>query len=89
MQRPLPEVPHKGLFTPLSRLPSHPVPSAPGAGPCPEADLGLELHEDFGNGSACSSGGSCPDPPADQNLRAPLAKPFMLLLYFTGAPVFV
>ena len=50
------------------------MPSAPGAGCHPEPDLGLEIQEDedFGNGFGCSSGGSCPDLLADQNLGAPL-----------------
>ena len=74
---------------PFSRVPSHPIPSAPGTGPRPEPDLGLEFREDFGNAFGCSGGGSCPDLLADQNLRAPLARPFMLLLYFPRAPAFV
>lgn len=84
----LPEAPHKCLL-PFSRVSSCSVPSASGIGSCPESDLGLEFREDFGNGFGCCNGESCPDLLADQNLGAPLARPFMLLLYFTRAPVFV
>lgn len=72
MKTPLPQRPASVCLLPFSRVSSHPVPSAPGTGPHPEPGLGLEIQEDFGNDFGCSSGGSCPDPLADQDLRAPL-----------------